>query len=533
MPDLSVINAALVLPDRIVPDAELHVRDGRIAALGPAGSLPAWTGGRVDAGGRLLAPGFVDLHVHGGDGADFMDGDPTAFETALGAHLRHGTTAPLPTGTVAAHEQILAFLRLARRFRDEGRTPGAHLYGPFFAPEKVGCHPRSPARPPTAAETAEYLAFADVIRNATCAPELPGATEFYRAAAAAGIRLNAGHSNASWSEMAAAYAAGVRHVDHFYCAMSSVPGLRARLGAPMQASMAEFVLAHADVTTEVIADGRHLAPDLLAFVLRMKGPDAVALVTDCNRALDLPPGDYVFGPREGGEPFYSDGTVGLTPDRTSLASSIRGMDFMVRHMHRAVGADIPAAVRMATLTPARIAGIDADYGSLAVGKRADLILLDAELRVRRVWRAGADAGAETIPPRLREAYRRTRYVVDRPGGGTVDIRIGGRLPEIDALAGGRSWAFVTAENPRSQPQSESSNAAARDRLTSRIAERGLPRLTGRGVGDDPAWKPEQSLLVWGIDRDSAADLGAEFGQFAVVFGEGGGPAELLPCLPWS
>ena len=295
----------------------------------------------------------------------------------------------------------MTFLRNTRTCQRRGtdaqrglaRTLGAHFYGPYFAEEKVGCHPKS-VRPPARGEFEQYLSFADVILTATCAPELPGAADFYRAAAAEGIRLNAGHSNATWAEMAAAYQLGVRHVDHFYCAMSSVSSLRERCGTPMQASMMEFVLDTEDVTTEVIADGRHLSPELLRFVVQWKGADKTALVTDCNRALDQPPGMYIFGPLEGGERFYSDGAVGLLPDSESLASSVRGMDFMVRHMHRQAGIDLATAVRMATLTPATIVGWSHEIGSLEVGKRADVLFLDADLAVRVLFIDGERATVE-------------------------------------------------------------------------------------------------------------------------------------------
>jgi N-acetylglucosamine-6-phosphate deacetylase len=123
---------------------------------------------------------------------------------------------------------------------------------------------------------------------------------------------------------------------------------------------------------------------LLRFVATVKGPDKTALVTDCSRALDQPPGMYTFGPLDGGEPFYSDGSVGLLPDSPNLASSVRGMDFMIRHMHQQVGLDLPTAVRMASLTPATIAGLEDEVGSLAAGKRADLVFLDRGLNVTRV-----------------------------------------------------------------------------------------------------------------------------------------------------
>jgi N-acetylglucosamine-6-phosphate deacetylase len=177
--------------------------------------------------------------------------------------------------------------------------------------------------------------------------------------------------------------------------MSSVSSLRERCGTPMQASMLEFVLATADMTTEVIADGRHLSPDLLRFVAAVKGAARTALVTDCSRALDQPPGMYTFGPLDGGEAFYSDGGVGLLPDSVNLASSVRGMDFMVRHMHQQVGLDLPTAVRMASLTPATIIGLQDEIGSLAAGKRADLLFLDAGLNVTKVFLDGEAVALHT------------------------------------------------------------------------------------------------------------------------------------------
>ena len=395
-----LLNATVILPDRLIPGGALDVEDGRLTRVGRLDDLPRWSGATIDANGDFVAPGFVDLHVHGGDNADFMDGTIDAFEAVVRAHTRHGTTSIVATSTVARHDQTLRFLENTRTLQRRGaeparglaRTIGAHLYGPYFNEEKVGCHPKDPARPPIPEEYEQYLEFADVMLTATCAPELPGAAGFYRAASARGIRLNAGHSNATWAEMTDAHALGVRHVDHFYCAMSSVSSLRERCGTPMQASMLEFVLDHDDMTTEVIADGRHLSPELLRFVVKWKGAGRTALVTDCSRALDRPPGLYTFGPLDGGETFYSDGGVGLLPDSENLASSVRGMDFMVRHMHQRAGVDLFTAVRMASLTPATILGLQADFGSLEAGKHADVLILNHQLEIQRVF-----VGGEEVP----------------------------------------------------------------------------------------------------------------------------------------
>jgi N-acetylglucosamine-6-phosphate deacetylase len=246
---------------------------------------------------------------------------------------------------------------------------------------------------------------------ATCSAELPGAEAFYREARRRGCLVTCGHSNASWAEMARAFRAGMRHVDHFWCAMSSVPSVRERLGFPMQASMEEFVLAHDAMSTEVLADGEHLAPELLDYAFRMKGVERLCLVTDASRAGDLPPGEYRFGPSADGEWFTSNGRVGYQSG-ASLASSVVGMDTMVRNMARLTSASEVDAIRMASLTPAERVGLGADLGSLEVGKRADVLVLSGALDVRRVFIAGDErplpAATSRRPPGPRRRVRAGR-----------------------------------------------------------------------------------------------------------------------------
>lgn len=381
-----------VLPDRLLPDCIVGVEAGRIAFVGQGGAPPD----AVDLGGGYLLPGFVDLHVHGGDGADFMDATPEAFRAVCRAHARHGTTTLLPTTTVARTDQLTAVLALCRRFLTEetggARAVGAHLYGPFFAPAARGCHPDA-ARPPSTDEVAPLFAFADAIRIATVAPELPGADDFIRDCRARGIRCNAGHSHATFERMEAAVALGVRHVDHLFCAMSDRARLRQTQTYPMRGGVLEATLLLDELTTEVIADGKHLADELLRLALKAKGPDRLALVTDANRALGMPDGEYIFGPLDGGERILKYDGVGLMPDGQALASGVSGLDHCVRTMLRATGVSLPECVRMASLTPARIAGLDAETGSIEPGKRADLIVADADLCVRRVVVGGREVYA--------------------------------------------------------------------------------------------------------------------------------------------
>jgi N-acetylglucosamine-6-phosphate deacetylase len=268
------------------------------------------------------------------------------------------------------------------------RVLGAHLYGPHFRYEARGCHPAALYHEPLAAEETGFLEFAEAITTATIAPELPQAERFALACRGRGIRLNVGHSLATCEQMRAAIDWGVRHVDHLFCAMSDKTKLRALQPYPMQGGVQEATLYFDELTTEVIADGKHLSADLLMLAYKLKGPDRLALVTDCSRALDMPDGEYLFGPRDGGEPFVHRDGVGIMPDGNGLASSAQGMDRMVRTFHSLTGVPVHEVIRMATLTPARIIGVDHDIGSLDIGKRADMLLLDRELNVARVMAGG-------------------------------------------------------------------------------------------------------------------------------------------------
>ena len=383
----------VVLPDRLLEDAFVECSGGRIRRIGRG--RPPEGAELVDARGGYITPGFIDIHVHGGDGADFMDGDPAAVRIACRAHARHGTTTIFPTTTTGSEARLTTMLRACKDVKEAGsvddgaRIAGVHFYGPYFAPDKVGCHPAEGRRDPDAREYRRHFATG-LIRIATCAAELPGAEAFYRTARRLGCLVTCGHSNATWGEMDRAFRAGMRHVDPFWCAMSSVASLRQRCGTPMQASMEQFVLARPDMSTEVIADGHHLSPELLEFAWRQLGPRRLCLVTDANRALDQPPGRYRFGCAEDGEWIESDGRVGFVPGGGALASSVVGLDTMVRNMAKLTPAPLADAVRMASLTPAERAGIAAETGSLERGKRADVLVLDRRLRVRRVFMGGVE-----------------------------------------------------------------------------------------------------------------------------------------------
>ncbi len=396
-------NGYIVTERELLTNGVVLTDGGRIAYVGSGLETPPSPGATmIDLQGGYLVPGFIDIHVHGGAGADFMDGTEEAWRTACRAHAKHGTTSLTPTTTVGRHDQHLRFLELAHKFRHEkasgvasapretgSHVLGAHFYGPYFAKEARGCHPGDSVRPPTPEDYEPYLQFADDIRNATVAPELPGAEAFVKACRAKGVRCNAGHSYATFEQAAASVEWGVRHIDHLFCAMSDRARLRLSQTYPMRGGVMEATLFFDELTTEVIADGKHLQSELLRLAFKIKGPDRLALVTDANRAMDMPDGEYIFGPLENGERILKQDGVGVMPDGKSLASSVVALDECVRVFHRLVPeATLVEVIRMATLTPARIAGVDAEIGSIAVGKRADLVVLDSELRVRQVFIGG-------------------------------------------------------------------------------------------------------------------------------------------------
>lgn len=386
MTSIAWVEGTVVLPDGLLPNGIVLANAGKIVAVDDRVKIPKGTA-VISAKGRFISPGFVDIHVHGGGGADFMDGTVDAVRVGCRSHLRHGTTSIFPTTTTGSSEEIHAMI-LACQDASLSTIRGVHLYGPYFAENKVGCHSKAGCRNPERTEYESYFETG-MVRIATCAAELPAATEFYKAARKSRCFITCGHSNASWSEMKSAFKAGMRHVDHFWCAMSSVPSVRERFGTPMQGSMTEFVLMNRHMSTEVIADGEHLAPELLEFAYQMLGPNRLCLVTDCNRALDMPIGRYRFGNIESGTWLENDGNVGRALSG-SLASSVVGMDSMIRHFKAVTTASVSEVIRMASLTPAERTGISKKYGSLEVGKSADVLILSKKLHVERVFVSGIE-----------------------------------------------------------------------------------------------------------------------------------------------
>ena len=396
-------NVTLVLPDRLVPGGSLRTMDGTIQGLyylgDPAGA-PAAGEEVIDRPGAYLAPGFIDLHVHGALGRDAMEASPEAFAEIQRFHATGGTTALALTSVAAPLEDLLRLLAAARAWNARsatgetfGRLLGVHLEGPYFAPAKAGAHAPGQIRPPNPAEIAALLAQADVISEMTLAPELPGALELIAELCAHGIIASGGHSDA-WDEDARrAFDAGLSQVTHVFNAMSSAR----RRGPYRVAGLLEFALSEPGVRCELIADGHHVSPTLLRLAYRAKGADGLVLITDATAGAGLPEGTPF---RLGARDCVVRGGVGLTADGGALAGSTSTMVLGMANLVGLAGVPLEQAVRMATLNPARALGIDDAVGSLASGKAADLVLLTPELEVMATYVAGRCVYA-AAPPKIR------------------------------------------------------------------------------------------------------------------------------------
>lgn len=364
----------VILPTGTLLDGVVEIADGRIAWAGryrdysPEQDVPL-----LDATHLILAPGFIDLHTHGGGGYDPVAGDASALPEMSRFYAQHGVTGFLASAW-GKHDQILHAIDLAVEAMRTAPLPGATLLGiflegPFLSPDYPGAFQPESIVPPDPDLFAHYLARAQgLIRLMTLAPERPRAGEVIRAALTQGVIVAAGHTGATADEIAHAAVLGVRHATHMFNAMSPL-----HHRAP---NAVGAILADPHYTAEIICDGIHVHPTVVQILVQTKGAERVALITDSIRAAGLPGGQYSMAD---GDITVSNGSVRLADG--TLAGSILTMDRAVANMIAFAGVSLADAVAMASTTPARILGIADRTGAIAAGLAADLILLDGDLRV--------------------------------------------------------------------------------------------------------------------------------------------------------
>ena len=338
----------------------------------------------VDFGEAVLAPGLVDIHIHGGAGHDVMAADPDALSSVEQLLFRHGVTSYFPTTVTAPLEQTLSALdRLASAIeqgavqgRPDRATPcGIHLEGPFISHARRGVHPPENLLPPTLATFERFWqASRGQIRVMTIAPELEGAREVIAEASRRGVCVSLGHSDADRAATLAAVEAGARHATHTFNAMRPLdhrdPGI---VGT---------VLTDSRVSADLIADGIHVDPAIVDLFLKAKGPEAAVLITDATAATGMPDGRYRLGS------FEVEVKEGRCTAGGKLAGSVLTMDRAVRNVMQFAGWGLQQALRLAALNPARVAGLKGK-GRLEPGCAADVVVLSPSGEVRATIVGGA------------------------------------------------------------------------------------------------------------------------------------------------
>lgn len=376
---MTIIKNARMITDTGVERASIAYDKGIITQI----SASANYGEIIDADGAYLSAGFIDLHTHGGNGHDFMDGTSEAFLGAAELHAKHGTTTLLPTATSGTYEETMAMFDVLERAQAENTRgadmPGIHLEGPYFSPVQAGAQDPKFIKAPDPDEYLPILDSTNKLLRWSAACEAEGAFEFANACKERGVLCAVGHSDADFATVEEAVKHGFSHLTHFYSGMSSVH----RVNAYRVCGVVEAGYLLNDLTVEIIADGCHLPRELLQMIYRFIGPDRTCLVTDSMRGAGLPDGsESILGSLLNGQRVIIEDGVAKMPDRKSFAGSVATADRLLRTMVKVADAPLHDAVKMLTKTPARIQNLN-DRGTLEIGKRADIVLFDDEFNILR------------------------------------------------------------------------------------------------------------------------------------------------------
>ena len=378
-------NARLIFRDGIREGLELVVEKGRISAIRERSHARA--NEIIDLHENYLAPGFIDLHVHGALGRDSMEASAEAFQVICDYHATGGTTSLLLTTATASMEKIVDVLKAVRGYRSPISTiAGVHVEGPFISKARCGAQRAEFIQDPSPVDVRQLLEHADVIKRVTIAPELPGALTAIENFRTHEISVSGGHSDA-WDEDArAAFEHGMRSVTHTFNCMSSAR----RRGVYRVGGLLEFALSEPQISCELIADSHHVAPTLMKMLYRAKGPGGICLVTDATAGAGLPDGSR-FSLL--GNDCIVEGGVCLLADRSALAGSAARMIDLVRTMVRLVDIPLHEAVVMATQNPAQAIGLE-DKGRLKMGADADLVVLSPGVEILRVFTGGDEFASD-------------------------------------------------------------------------------------------------------------------------------------------
>lgn len=379
---LKICNGKIITPAKIINRGTVLVSNGIITAISE-GDVDAPEATLIDAGGKCISAGFIDIHIHGGGGYDFMDNTVEAFLGIANIHAQYGTTAMSPTTLTSSKDDLLETLRVYESADKQNingsQFIGMHLEGPYFAMNQRGAQDPRYIRDPDPEEYREILAGTSVIKRWSAAPELKGAIEFGKYVISKGVLAAIAHTDAIYEEALEAFESGYTLATHLYSGMLGVT----RRNAYRYAGVVEAAFLIDGMDVEIIADGIHLPPPLLKLVYKIKGAKRTALITDAMRAAGMPPGDSILGSLKTGLKVIVEDGVAKLPDRSSFAGSVATANLLVRNMIKMADVPILEAVEMATLTPATIMNIADKKGSIAIGKDADLVIFDEDINIEK------------------------------------------------------------------------------------------------------------------------------------------------------
>lgn len=374
-----IINGRILTPSGWLEGGSVIVDGNKIKAVANC-DLHVEGAELIDAKGGYVVPGGIEMHVHGGGGRDFMEGEEEAFRVAINAHMKYGTTSIFPTLSSSTMPMIEKAVATCEKLMKEPDSPilGLHLEGPYFNPKQAGAQIPEWIKSPVPEEYEPLLEKAKCLKRWDEAPELPGSIEFIKCCRKHGVLPSIGHTRATYADVKAANEAGMTHATHFYNAMPVVYKNR-EFKVP---GTVESIFAEQNMTVEMIADGIHVPPVMLRMIYQIKGVEKTALITD-SLACAASDGNVAFDPRV----ILEDGVCKLA-DRSALAGSIATMDRLIRTCVQQAGIPVEDACRMASETPAKIMGVYDRKGSLEKGKDADIIMFDKEMNLTYVMQMG-------------------------------------------------------------------------------------------------------------------------------------------------
>jgi len=375
---IAIRGGKVVTPLEVFAEADVLIEGDKIVAVGP-GVGSAEVGETIDARGHIVAPGYIDVHVHGSAGHDAMDGTREAIEGMARFFATRGVTSFCPTTLTQAPEAIMASVRAIhecqqRPIEGAAQPLGVHLEGPCIEVGKKGAQPEQHVRTAAALDYEKIFSLGN-IRLITLAPEIEENKPLIGFARRHGAAAVVGHSAATYEDMEEAVRLGVNHATHTF---NQMEGIHHR-----KPGTAGAVLLLDEIYAEFIADGIHLHPAIVNLIVRLKGPDRALLITDAIRGAGMPDGEYELG---GQKIVVKEGAVRLADG--TLAGSALTMDAAVRNVGRFSGAPLQQCLQMATLTPARSIGVANRKGSLEPGKDADVVILTPDLTVAKTMVMG-------------------------------------------------------------------------------------------------------------------------------------------------